>query len=363
MQTIRVLADDLTGALDSAAQFTGQLGPVPVYLDLPTKIPPGHGALDAASRDVSRSEAVVAMRRLGAFLEANCAFRKIDSLLRGHWAAELAALLDGGCFRSAVLAPAFPDQGRVTREGIQCVRGPDGSVQPLAIDIVASLQDMGLNALRRQATGDGAVAGTGTIIIADAETAEDLAGIVTWGKTLPQPTLWIGSAGLARALAGTAPLRNVTVTKPLLGLIGSAHAVMREQIEQARRRHGIALCPVSQDVAGSARAIVQAFDDGRPAIVHFPLPDGLTSRAASERIAERIQTLLPLIPRFPTLLVAGGETLRAICIGSKADRLMAESEYSPGVPRSRIVGGRWRDQTVISKSGAFGKPDFLASLL
>ena len=363
MHTVRLLADDLTGALDAAAQFTGRLGPVPVFLNLPCPVPPGHCALDAACRDVPAAEAVTTMRRLGDFFEAGCAFKKIDSLLRGNWAAELAAVLDDGRFRSAVVAPAFPEQGRVTRGGRQWVREVDGGWQPLAIHAVSALREAGLNARPIQRPRNGVPVAPGTIMVVDAEDAEDLAGIVAWGTTLPQPTLWVGSAGLARALAGTAPRRNGSVTKPVLALIGSAHPAMREQIERAGHRDSGALCPVTEDVARSVEGIAEAFDADRPCVAYFPLSEEIGPRAAADRIARRIAAVLPLIPSFPTAVIAGGETLRALCVAAGANWLVAEAEFSPGVPRSRIVGGRWDGQAVISKSGAFGAPDFLADML
>ncbi|MGC2788394.1 MAG: hypothetical protein WA397_32075 [Roseiarcus sp.] len=39
MTTLRLIADDLTGALDTAAQFTGRIGPLPVLLDQTTAAP------------------------------------------------------------------------------------------------------------------------------------------------------------------------------------------------------------------------------------------------------------------------------------------------------------------------------------
>lgn len=362
MLTLRLLADDLTGALDSAAQFTGRLGPIPVFLDLPVPLPTGHAAIDAGSRDMAQARAVLEMRRLAGFLEATCAFKKIDSLLRGNWASELAAVLETGRFRSAVLAPAFPEQGRITREGRQGVRAPDGAWRPLPIDIFAALRDVGLTGRSvPQVNADGPTA-QGTVMIADAADGEDLTRIVRWGNTLPRPTLWIGSAGLARALAGTAPRQDRVVTKPILTLIGSAHPVMVEQVERARQR-GIALCPVSDDVPRSAEGLAQASGSGRGCIATFPLPPDIAPDVAAERIVERIGKIVPFVPRFPTLMIAGGETLRAVCRASEAHWLVAESEFSPGVPRSRIVGGRWHGQAVISKSGAFGTPDFLATLI
>ena len=37
--------------------------------------------------------------------------------------------------------------------------------------------------------------------------------------------------------------------------------------------------------------------------------------------------------------------------------------FQPGAPISTLVGGRWNGLPVISKSGAFGTPDFLENLI
>ena len=58
---------------------------------------------------------------------ASIAYKKVDSLLRGHTLAELAACLQGGAFPFCVVAPAFPYQGRVTRSGVQFRRTAGGT--------------------------------------------------------------------------------------------------------------------------------------------------------------------------------------------------------------------------------------------
>jgi D-threonate/D-erythronate kinase len=64
-----------------------------------------------------------------------------------------------------------------------------------------------------------------------------------------------------------------------------------------------------------------------------------------------------------TLVVAGGETLRALCMALDAEGLVVDGEIAAGVPASRLLGGRWDGLRVVSKSGAFGDQELLARLL
>ena len=58
MTTLRLIADDLTGALDTAAQFTGRIGPLPVLLDRTTAAREGSYALNLSCRDGDLKTAV-----------------------------------------------------------------------------------------------------------------------------------------------------------------------------------------------------------------------------------------------------------------------------------------------------------------
>src|SRR6185369_9542856 len=98
--SLRLLADDLTGALDSAARFVPVTGPVATMwhdTDLPEA-----AAIDSGTRDMP--EAAACMR----------------------W------------FDHCVLAPAFPFQGRITRGGRQLVRS-DAGWRDTGVDLAAAL--------------------------------------------------------------------------------------------------------------------------------------------------------------------------------------------------------------------------------
>jgi uncharacterized protein YgbK (DUF1537 family) len=339
MTVLRLIADDLTGALDTAAEFAGLCGPVPVLrAALPAE---GSLAIATGTREAPAVEAIMRVARAAPLLAgADIAFKKLDSLLRGHAMAELAACLREGAWRSVVLAPAFPAQGRVTRGGRQFAR--DGAGWRQVADIVALCAAAGL---RAQAAEPGAPLPDG-IALFDAETEADMARIVACGRAAQGPVLWCGSGGLGRALAAAAPVApDARLRGPVLGLFGSDQDVTRRQLAAC----GALRTELTEDAPPDA--IAHALDRGA-ALVSLSLPT-LPREAAARRIAASFARLLATLPRPGTLLVAGGETLGAVL-----DALRATAEarglVMPGVPRAALRGGRWDGVDLISKSGAFG---------
>ena len=360
---MRLVADDLTGALDSAARFTSALGPISVHFGPTVPQVTGHAALDLACRDGSMEAAAAASRDAAGFFDDGLAFKKIDSLLRGHWAAELAALLATRRYRHCILAPAFPDQGRVTVAGRQHLVAGDGSLQALPIDPKEALAAQGLVLTRVDASMPPAAGAAPAIQILDARSTEDLAAAVRYGRSLAGPVLWCGTAGLAGALAG-APAKIVKqVAAPALALIGSNHPVMREQIEAACRSAACGVSALGEDPLANLRTIEAGLARHRFSVASFALPAGLPPAVAAGQIEQRLCALVPHLPKPATLIAAGGETLRAICRASSASHLLVIGENRPGIPYSRIVGGAWDGVAVVSKSGAFGKPSFFDDLV
>src|SRR5271170_7626212 len=130
MKELRLVADDLTGALDAAAPFVTAGRSLPVFLGgkAPASLPPSF-AIDAGTRELPGDEAALISGTYAWMLEAGegvIAFKKVDSLLRGNPGLELAAMLKAMVPRRCVIAPAFPFHGRVTRGGVQFV-SRDGS--------------------------------------------------------------------------------------------------------------------------------------------------------------------------------------------------------------------------------------------
>lgn len=349
MTTLRLLADDLTGALDAAAEFAAVAVPLHAFWHggLPAELP-SSAAVDSGTREMGRADARRVVAALAPTLAGGeIAFKKVDSLMRGQTLAEVAACVGAGWDR-CVFAPAFPFQGRITRGGRQQAR-QNGGWQPAGPDLVAALRAEGVAA---QAGRPGAALAPGVTVF-DAETDADLDAVV--GGARGQDALWCGAGGLARALSGQDAACTDQLPRPVLGLFGSDQAATFAQLA--------ACAPYWIHLAeGAAHDLAARLADGL-ALVSISLPPGLARDAAAGRIGCALHGLAAALPRPGTLLVAGGETLRGLCLALGASSLELQGRIIPGLPRAILRGGAWDGVTVVSKSGAFGPPTLLRDLL
>ena len=354
--TLRVLADDLTGALDTAAELVGLCGPVEVgWAGGPQGSRPQSLAGDTGTRELAAAEARHIVEGLAPLLAAaDIAYKKVDSLLRGPWGAELAACLRQGGWRRCIVASAFPHQGRMTRGGRQLARGVDGAWTEISGDLATALRGEGIEAGRARPgdpLGDG-------VTVVDARTEGDLDRIVTAARAGGGPVLWCGSGGLARALAHdrtVTPARKLRL--PVLGLFGSDQRATAAQLVACREAW--------LTVAGGDEAAAVAGRLGRDgaAFVSVDLPAGTSRTDAARRIAHVLGRLALDLAAPGTLIVAGGETLMGLCVALGARSLLATGQVAPGLPRSIMRGGHWDGVETVSKSGAFGAPSLWRELL
>jgi uncharacterized protein YgbK (DUF1537 family) len=333
---VLVLADDLTGAADCAAAFLGRARDVRVSLQ--PRVPTGGGVavidLDTRSRPerAARKIARRAFASRGA-RQARILYKKIDSTLKGHIAAELAAARGALGKRAVIFTPAFPAQRRVVREARLYVDG-----QPASGDLRALLSKAGLPATHvARPTAAGlreAIAIGARAFACDAETDADLDRIARAGLALRPRPLFVGSAGLARALSRTLSRRKMAgsrpaARRPVVTVVGSASPVSGNQVQRLDRvrDHGLVLAIEWK---------------------HEPTRKDLPKLRMLGRMAARLPPV--------HFVLTGGETARAV-LGARGIReytLLGEVE--PGVPF-----GMARDGTLIcTKAGAFGQPDTLA---
>ncbi len=191
----------------------------------------------------------------------------------------------------------------------------------------------------------------------DAETNLDLARIAAAGADLPETPLWCGSGGLAGAIARRDAPGVQSLAKPLLGILGSDHPATAGQLA-ACGPHVVRLAGGETGNAVAARLEAAGF-----CLIGFELGTGVGRAEAAREISRRIVGIVEGTGRPSSLLVSGGETLRALCLSLGASRLDVIGQIMPGVPASRMVGGRWDQALVISKSGAFGEEDLLLRIL
>jgi uncharacterized protein YgbK (DUF1537 family) len=357
---LRLLADDLTGGLDTAAQF-GALGAVRLRFRADDwRGPEACLAFDSATREADESRVAAEMWRLARFFAgASLAFKRIDGLLRGHPALELERCLRLGGFRSCAIAPAEPVQGRVTRGGAQHALGSDGRAQPVRPEFAADLRALGVElrvAARR------ADLGREGVWLCDAESEEDLRVIVAAGKRLTPPVLWCGTAGLARALAPAPPPLEAVPAEPLLAIVGSHHPASRAQLDRVEGAHPELWIAVREGAAeaGEVRGCLAARG---AALVTFLLPDYMFDAEATRRLEAILAELLPRLDQPAGLFVSGSETLRGVVGALDTEALDVVGEVAPGLPASRLRGGLWDGLPVVTKSGPVGDAELLARVL
>ena len=360
MGRVAILADDLTGALDTAAPFAIKGDAVTVTWRGSAVAGSGAFAFDTETREANPDDASTRVHScLPRLRNAEISFKKLDSLMRGNTLAELAVCAGSGAFASVVIAPAFPEQGRITRRGRQIAAGNDDS-RGLDVDVAAAL------AARRIAArivGRGEAPPDRGVTVCDAETGADLAKLAETMSHLQRPLLWCGTAGLARALSHPVTVPAQDLAGRRLVILGTRHPVAVAQAQKLRARMGraAALVEAAGDTAAAIRSIRETLGAGGSSAILFALPP--LDPPSAEAIFDRAFADLARIDPPEVLVVVGGDTLFRLCRAIGAESLAAIGEWSPGVPVSRIAGGPWGGTTLISKSGAFGDADLLVRIL
>lgn len=341
MPPIRValIADDLTGALDAAAPFVAQgmaavvaTGPGGLARAMAAGVPVV--AVSLGSREVPQAAAAAlaaaAARELAG---AEWLFKKIDSRLKGHVAAELAAVAAAWGTGRALLAPAIPAMGRVVRGGV--VVG-FGVAAPIALAPIAAC---GLQVAMPDMATDGdldrAVAGAGPGMV--------LAG----ARGL--------AAALARRLGGAAvPSPPARLPGPVALAIGSRDPITRAQVAALRTaRPGLAVTPAPDGAAPPFAG------RGDTLLLASPGP-GADGATVSARLAAAF--CRDHLPGRAALVLTGGETASAVLAAMGVQVLDLLGEVGPGLPLSRPLD--FPDAPlIVTKSGGFGAADALVRLM
>ncbi|SEQ75084.1 Uncharacterized conserved protein YgbK, DUF1537 family [Faunimonas pinastri] len=343
-----LVADDLTGALDSAVAFA-ERGLRTVVARRPSGLrealwaAPDVLAVSTATREGSREAAIEAVRSVVSALEGSLPpviFKKVDSRLKGHVAAESEALARATGRETLLIAPAIPDLGRIVREKAVSGHGIDAP-----ISIPAIMGSCGLACEIPDAMCD-----------ADHEAALAAA---------PPSTLLVGARGLAIALAhrlsGTAPEAPALLSAPVVLAIGSRDPVTLEQVAELRRERGVREIPAPNGRVPPLGADVSREAGGVLLVRMVPGPVAVTAGEAASVFAVSLADALRRNPPA-TLLACGGETADALLGELGVATLTISGEILPGVPVSTgRVGGR--EVAFVTKSGGFGTPDVFSQLV
>lgn len=313
---VGIIADDLTGANDTALQFKLNGADTNILLkneiDNEKEHVPQAWAISTESRNIEADEAYEkvksAVQLLNEKLEPDYFYKKIDSTVRGNIAVEVLAILDELEWDGAVIIPAFPQEGRITVGGYQLLKGVPIERTEMARDPHSPITESHLPTLISKQLGarfEGLVGYIGLktvldgagpivmsikeqlsqgkkIIIADAVSTTDIEQIVLAIKKSGCSILPVGNAAAAKVLSNdwfpleecheVLPLRLPSM--PMLIVSGSATQITSNQISK-----------FEQDGEFDERCLVIELDINT---VLYGVEDGLVERIASNLSGNRI---------------------------------------------------------------------------
>ncbi len=329
--TVGVLADDLTSAADGAGPFVkrGQ-NAVIGRRRLPLR-EAAVVAVDSGSRSVSASEAKKRAVELTAQLAGrDILYKTVDSTLRGHVAAEMEPSFWASGRKMLVFAPAFPAAGRTTVGGIQLVDGVPVSESAYGRDPV--------HPARHSRLADLVPPSIGSAVILDVSTQEEFDAHVA-AMPEPQSILWVGSPGMASALARRFP-PVAPSSKPTAGAcdgvlvaIGSANPHSHDQADRIEATTGVTLLRAPRE------------RERDPASVLRQIADDAATRLRQQS--------------FDALIATGGDTMEAILDRLDVREFEILDELEPGFPLGRASLGGGRTLLIAMKAGGFGQDDTL----
>ena len=299
----------------------------------------------------------------------------------------------------ALIAPAFPAQGRGLEQGFLVhgdtppgavhlpTRLRDQSARPQALIPLAAVR-AGLDPLCaaiRTARGHGA-----ELLAADAMTEPDLARLLAAMRQVAPTALLCGSAGLVGALARQLAATQPTTDEPapdadvllpcrrLLFVVGSGSAMARQQMDALIATGRVA----AQVVNGPATASVPVAAGHALLCLPRPEPHVALDGPAARRLATQLaRVALSVLAAHPVdggavdgsapvdgimpvdgIVLVGGDTAMHVLSDLGVSHLTVHRELLPGMPLASAHRPDGSRLTVVLKAGNHGDPGTLVAL-
>ncbi|WP_029112075.1 4-hydroxythreonine-4-phosphate dehydrogenase PdxA [Mycobacterium sp. URHB0044] len=369
--TVMVLADDLSGAAESASVFLGRQVPLTLHLDTAAD-QAGVTVTDLNTRALNAPDAQRILRSALAGLPTDAILvKKIDSLLRGAVGAEVGVLADRG---PVIVAAALPVLDRVVERGVLHVNGvplhrtrawaaeptlPPHTIAELFGDRPTAMIPTGGDL----ADAVSKAVANGEIAICDATTDADLDAVVRVSRSIRDAQL-VGTAALAAAVARTLPAgtpesADRPPSRHVLTVVGTAEPIAAEQSSRlvALGFHHLVL---------DADALLSETAD--PAVLSHALDQGHVLITLRGNVAPaRARALSAALGRFvaagqgrhrPDLVLTGGETARAVVDAVGLTTLHPIGEVHHGAVVCLASDGR----SIVTRPGSFGDATSLTAI-
>ncbi len=407
MVKLAVIADDLTGALDTGIKFsmkgirtqvfTGN--PIPfqeiskdteaIIIDTETR----HLDKDTAQNRIFHLACECMEKGIRRF------YKKTDSALRGHIGAELTALYKA-VEKPVRFVPALPKEDRYTLKGIHYIRGVPVSesifgkdpFNPVPFSSVSRLIHMESDIVTQEIHGSGEGKSDAGIIIYDARSSDDLVRIGRQLKEEHALDITAGCAGFAEVLAedldfNYTKAESFEKKEKMIVLSGSINQVTGSQMDYAREngffrrtltekekleesylqtQDGIHFLKELEEMCRiHDRIIFDVFSpDTLKGAKQYAALHQIPEKEIAGRIAKRLGEIFFRLSKSnpeSLIMIIGGDTLYASIQQYPELVLNPICEPAPGTV---LIRGSTRDHnlSLLSKSGGFGEKDLLIHL-
>ncbi|MDD5596807.1 MAG: four-carbon acid sugar kinase family protein [Victivallaceae bacterium] len=411
MRKLAIIADDLTGAMDSGVQLSKMGYTCRTVIDK-KRVKEILEETDAAifnteTRNVSPE---ISARQLEAVMKTvrkyglELVYKKIDSTLRGNIGRELETILLHSEKELVIVSPALPRSGRTTKNGYHFINNVILTDTEMAEDYFSPIRQAcipdliraqtkiktGVIGLREIEAGEKNVAvqietlyslGYG-IIVADAVKTDHLKIIADAVARTNINILLCGSAGLIEKSDNF--IRKVFQEGKddfVVVVSGSPSETTDIQIKESRKNKSIKTIILNTDNIFSARKrnseitrienkIRSAVTNHKAIIIGVPGERksgkirqskngedtfGENSTALGNTLAELFLFILRL--RRPCgAVIVGGDTVLSLCKAVGAHSMAIQKEIEPYVPLGLLKGGSFTNMPVVTKAGGLGTP-------
>lgn len=400
-----VLADDLTGAIDTGVQFAkrGLRTSVIVGIECDFSSYPDTDVfvIDTETRHLCGEDAYKTLYEItkkASSFGISHFLKKTDSGLRGNISSEITAVMDASGIKVAAFIPAFPQMNRVVVGGISYIDGMpiNKSVfgtdpfNPVKIERVADLFTNQKHAVREYSDSAGILTQRTEeqIAVFDSATRSDIRAIVDVLEQNGYNRLYAGCAGLADVLAeemgsGEAPDITPERADSFLAVCGSINPISQRQIQYAAQQGYKRLNIPGEEINDTAFSESNAFNgcinEINSALAEHKVclvdtgnvsdkPDdhvGISNDFDPDIIAGNLGKILGATlaeGMHPVIMIIGGDTLYHITDELSCLGLQLISEPERGVACIRMKTGT-DEYTALTKSGGFGDEQLIVRLI